>query len=167
MQRHMNNPMTDTTPVTRLFDTVILFATFAFNAIVLDADVMSILIAVGGSLSGAVMLGYFRRDARKFEQFFKVLASAIGGLVLGTVLQEYLRVDSAAYRLGLFFVCAMLALVVLRALLTLTEQNASDAIRGLLQRVFNLRIETDKVKRRSKQNTERIEVLENEKKEGN
>lgn len=158
--------MIDTTPLTKLFDAAVLCIAFAFNALVLDADWQALAIAVGGSFSGSIMLAYFRRDARKGEQFFKVVASAIGGLVLGTVLQKYLHVEASEYRLGLFFVASMLALVVLRSLLSLTENNVSDMLRGILQRVFNLRVETEKVKREVRRNRDQIEKLEN-KKDGN
>lgn len=131
--------MDTTTPLAKLLDAAVLASAFVFNALVLDADWQSIAIAVGGSVSGSVILAYFRRDPRKVEQLFKVVASAIGGLVLGTVSQEYLRIESQAYRLGLFFIDSMLALVVLRALLSVTEQNAVEIIRGSLQKFLNLR----------------------------
>ena len=67
--------------------------------------------------------------------------------MLGTVLQEYLQIASHAYRLGLFFVCSMLALVVLRSLLSFSEKNAADMVRDIVQRVLGLQ-STDEVKRR-------------------
>jgi len=155
----MNNPMMHT-PIKQLADAAILAVCFAFNAMILDADTQAILIAVIGSISGAVILAYFRRDISKVELFFKVLASSIGGLVLGTVLQEYLHVEPSAYRLGIFFLCGMLALVVLRTLLNFTEKNSADLLRGIVQRVFNLQVKTEKTRRIVKSNQERIEKLE-------
>lgn len=152
----------DTSPITRIVDGIVLASAFLFNAIVLDADVFSICIAIGGSLSGAIVLAYFRRDVRKFEQVFKVLASAIGGLVLGTVLQQYLHIDSYNYRLGLFFFCSMLALVILRSLLTMTEKNAGELLKAIILRVFSLQIKEEKTRRR----VSKLEDKVNDMKEG-
>lgn len=156
--------MINETPFMKILDAAILTIAFVFNALVIDPEWRSIIIAIGGSLSGSVILAYFRRDVRKGEQLLKVIASAVGGLVLGTVLQEYTHIESEAYRLGLFFATSMLALVILRTLLNLTEQNAADAVKGILQRVFNLRLESEKTNRRVDRNRDRIKELE--KKEG-
>ena len=153
------NVTIDETPFMKALDACVLFAAFLFNALFLDAEWYQLAIAVGGSASGAVMLAYFRRDTRKSEQFFKVIASSIGGLVLGSVLQEYLHIELPAYRLGLFFVCSMLSLVVLRSLLNLTENNVSDILRQILQRIFNLRVETKQVKRQVRRNADEISEL--------
>lgn len=161
----MQNLTLDSTPMIRIMDAAILTVCFAFNAFMLDADTQSILIAVGGSISGSVILAYFRRDSRILEQFFKVACSSIGGLVLGTVLQEYLHIESSAYRLGLFFTASMLALIVLRSLLSLTENNVAELLRGVLQRFFNLRVESEKTNRRVRANSEKIAALENKESE--
>lgn len=161
MSKTMQQPMMDQHGTfMKLHDAAILTIAFVFNAFVLDAEWQSLMVAVGGSISGAVILAYFRRDTRKAEQLFKVLASAIGGLVLGTVLQRYLHIESEEYRLGLFFATSMLSLVVLRSLLSLTENNVAELIRGVLQRVFNLRVETEKVKKRVRHNEAKIAELE-------
>jgi len=136
------------TPLKTLFDAAVLAAAFIFNAAVLGVEWESIAIALGGSVSGAVILAYFRPEVHLIERVFKVIASAIGGLVLGTVLQEYLVIQSDSYRLGLFFLCSMLALVVLRSLLNFTERNAVEIIRGSLQRFLNLKTPEERGQRR-------------------
>ena len=145
----------------KVLDAAILTVAFLFNLLAIDPEWQSLAIAVGGSFSGSVVLAYFRRDIQKAEQMFKVIASAIGGLVLGTVLQKYLHIESEEYRLCLFFASGLLSLVVLRALLSLTETNVADLLRSILQRLFNLRVETDAVKRKVARNAEKIEQLEN------
>ena len=144
----------DTTPLSRFFEATLLFATFLYTSILIDAEWRSLMIAVGGSVAGAVMLGYFRRDARKFEQFFKVFASAIGGLILGTVLQTYFNIEQESYRLGLFSACSFISLVVLRSLLTMTENNVADALRNIVQRLTGLQTKEERTRRR-------VEKLEN------
>lgn len=140
--------MIDTAPLSRIIDAFVLTGAFVFNALVLDVETMQLAVAVGGSLSGSMVLAYFRRDLTRFELLFKIIASAIGGLVLGTVLQKYLNIEAAEYRLGLFFFCSMLALVVLRSLLSLTENNVAQMLKGILQRVFNLQLKEEKTRRR-------------------
>lgn len=144
----MQSNMMDTFSLTRLVDAVILTAAFAFNAVVLDASLQSILIAVGGSISGAIILAYLRQDTRVAEQFFKVACSAISGLVFGTVIIEYWQFEAPAYRLGVFFTASLLSLVVLRALLTLTENNIADVLKSALQRLFNLKTADEKKRRK-------------------
>lgn len=156
----MQNAFVDHGNFMKIHDAVILILAFIFNALIIDAAWQDLAIAVGGSVSGSVILAYFRRDNRKFELFLKVMASAIGGLVLGTVLQKYLNIESSEYKLGLFFTTSMLALVILRSLLSLADDNASELLRGLLKRVFNLRVDNEKVKRRVRRNEEKIAELE-------
>lgn len=157
----MQQEIFNQSPMIKLLDAAILTLAFVFNAIVLDADVKNILIAVGGSLSGSMILAYFRRDARKAEQFFKITCSAIGGLVLGTVLQEYFALDKQAYKLGLFFITSMLALVIMRSMLNLTERNAGELIKDIFQRIFNLQLKEERTRRR----VERLEKESEEEKE--
>lgn len=161
MAKAMQNEIFNQSPMIKLLDAAILTIAFVFNALVLDADIQNILIAVGGSLSGSMILAYFRRDARKAEQFFKITCSAIGGLVLGTVLQEYFSLEKEAYRLGLFFITSMLALVIMRSMLNLTERNAGELLKDIFQRIFNLQLKEERTRRR----VQRLED-ENENKEG-
>ena len=144
----MQNEMIDSFSLTRFIDAVILTAAFAFNAAVLDASLQAIVIAVGGSVSGAIILAYLRQDGRWLEQFFKVATSAIAGLVLGTVGIEYFVITAPAFRLGVFFTSSLLSLVVLRSLLTLTENNIADVLKSLVQRIFNLKTPEEKKRRK-------------------
>ena len=138
----------DTTPLSRFFEATLLFVTFVYTSMLLNVDWPSLAIAIGGAFAGAFVLGYFRRDSRKFEQLFKVLASAIGGLVLGTVLQKYLNIESPEYSLGLFFISSMLALAVLRSLLSVTERNAAEVVRNILQRALQLQTKEERPRKR-------------------
>lgn len=146
----------DTTPLSRFFEASLLFVTFIYTSVLIDAEWRALAIAVGGSVAGAIMFGYFRRDSQKIEQFFKVVASAIGGLVLGTVLQTYFNIENESYRLGLFFACSLLALVVLRSLLSLTENNVADALKNIFQRVFNLQLKEERTRKRVEKLEEKI-----------
>lgn len=128
----------------KVLDFTILAAIFVFNALLLDADLQSILLAILGSISGALILAYYRREHSKQELAFKIFASAIGGLVLGTVLQTYLHIEHPSYVLGLFFTSSMLSLVVLRTLLNFTEQNAVEALKTIVGKWVGVSIESKK-----------------------
>lgn len=147
----------------KAFDFVVLAAIFVFNSTVLALDWQYIAMAIGGSLSGAVMLAYFRRDPRKGEQVFKTLCSAIGGIVTGTAIEEFLALDSPRYILALYFHTGLLSLVFLRALLSLTERSSADVIRDLLQRIFNLRLPNEQRRKRRRRSGDSVAPNSNEK----
>jgi len=155
MQTDMDNSL-----VTKLFEYGILTATFLFNALVLDADVLNLVIAILGSISGAIILAYFRRDARRGEQALKVLCSAIGGFVLGTVLQKYLHIEAPEYKLGLFFTSSMLALIVLRSVLSLTENNVADMLRNVFQRLLGRQLKEERTRRRVEKLEKKLEDVD-------
>lgn len=138
----------ETSTSMKAIDAVILIAAFVFNALVLDVNWQFVAVAVAGAFSGSIVLAYFRRDPRKSEQVFKVLCSAISGIVLGSVAHEYMSVQSFHYDLGIFFTTGLLSLVILRALLGLTEQNSMDVLRTLLQRMFGLQTPAERRSRR-------------------
>jgi hypothetical protein len=54
----------------------------------------------------------------------------------------------------------MLSLVELRSLLSLTENNVSDMIRGVLERVFNLQMKEEKTRRRVKKLEEESAIIQ-------
>jgi len=128
----------------KAFDLVVLVLTFLFNSLLLGVDWQYVAIATLGSFSGAVMLTYLRRDPRKSELVFKTLAASIGGLISGAAIEEYLKFQSIKYVIGIYFLCGLLSLVVLRALLNLTERNSASVLRGLLDRVFDLPSASDR-----------------------
>lgn len=156
----MHNQLIDNTPFMKILDAAILTVAFVFNAFVLDADYQSLMIAIGGSLSGSIILANFRRNLRVVDQIFNVLCSSIGGLVLGTVLQKYLHIEHQEYRLGLFFACSMLALSILSGLVNIADRNMIAILKGIIQRLLGLQLETEKVKKEVRRNREKIERLE-------
>lgn len=130
--------------VWKILEPLILISALFFNAFLLDADLKSLLLAIGGSISGSLILVYYRRELSKLELLMKALCSAIGGLVLGTALQTYLVIEHPSYVLCLFFTCSMLSLIVLRSILNFTEQNALEGIRIILQKLVGFKVESDK-----------------------
>ena len=131
----------------KVFDALILSLTFSFSTLAIGAEAQAVIVAVGGSFSGAVILAYFRRDSRKIEQAFKVACSSVTGLVCGAAIQEYFKFENLKYVLFAYFISGMLSLVILRALLNLSERNAGQICKDLLQRMLNLQIKEEEAKR--------------------
>lgn len=155
------------TPIMKLFEITSLTLLFVFNSLILDPEWLSIAIAVGGSLSGAMILAYFRRDNTLWELFLKVFSSAIGGLVLGTVIQEYLHVEPPAYRLGLFFFSSLLALGTIGAMLSIADRNLAQVLRAVIQRLSGLKMNTEVIKQEVRVNKSKIAKLEHDQEEKN
>lgn len=139
----------------KFFDALIMSVVLAFNAVALEVDLRYIVLAFAGSLSGSLVLAYFRR-VRGRELLFKVVCSSTGGIVLGAAVQEYFAITNVKYVLFLFFVSSLLSLVVLGAFLSLTENNVTDLFRNFLQRVFNLQLKEEREKR-SRKNRNNVE----------
>lgn len=145
----------------KAFDFTILGAAFVFNTLLLGLDWEYVAIAAGGSFSGAIILAYFRRDDRKGEQIFKTLCAAIAGIVTGAAVEEWFDLTNPKATIGLFFMSGLLSLAMLRALLNLTEKNAAEISRSMLQRIFNLKVEEDRRRKRRREH-----VTNETKKEG-
>lgn len=138
----------DTSGSMKVFDALVLSAALVFNSAALGVDWQYLAVALGGSLSGAVILAYFRRDSRKLEQLFKALCAAISGLVIGAFLQEYFQIVRPQNILAVFFFTSLLSLVLLRSLLILTERNAGEILKDAIQRILNLQLKEEKERRK-------------------
>lgn len=139
----------DTSSSLKVFDALILSAALVFNSAALGVDWQYLAVAVGGSLSGAVILAYFRRDSRKIEQVFKAICASISGMVIGAFIQEHFQIERPQNILAVFFFASLLSLVLLRSLLVITERNAGDILRDALQRLLNLQTRDERQRRRN------------------
>lgn len=135
----MSMPVSASIPM-KIFDLIVIGTVFLMQTLLFAPEWQNFLIAVVGSLTGSIILAYFRREIDKWELLLKVFCSAIGGFVLGTVLCTYFNITNPNYRLGLFVATAMLALTILRALLNLTERNGQEVVRDVLQRLLGVRL---------------------------
>jgi hypothetical protein len=149
-----------TSPTMKLLDLSLLIAAFVFNTVTLGLDLQYTATAVGGSLCGALVLAYLRRDPRRGEQAFKTLAGAVSGMVSGVAVETYFAVESPKVQLVIFFMSSLLSLAVLQGLLSLTEKNAGEIGRNLIQRLLGLQLpEERQVRDRSRRNRSRITTI--------
>jgi MFS family permease len=150
----------------KLLDAIILTFVFAFNTLLIGVDWQFVAIAVVGSLSGSIVLAYFRRDTRRMEQGLKTLCSSISAVVIGSAIHEYMGVVSLKYDLLLFFCCGLLSLVLLRSLLVVTEKDGLEVLRSVLQRALNLQTSGERNRRGSRADNGRLEINQKENKNG-
>jgi hypothetical protein len=118
-----------------------MFALLFFDAVLLDLDKAQILVALIGTLSGAFVLTYYRKELTWTDRILKMLASSLGGMFVGTALNTYLGYigterDNLAYAGVIWFIASFLVLVILRALLSATEKNASGVVTTIAKKIF-------------------------------
>lgn len=130
--------MTNQSPTKLLIDVALIAFTFLFNATVADVNWPFIAIAVGGSVSGSIVFGYFRRDKRFIEQLFKMACAAISGIVIGAAADEWLNTANPKFSLAVFFTAGFVSLAVLRATLQITERHTLIIMRNLILRLLGL-----------------------------
>jgi len=146
------NSMDYSSLVLKMVNFIIPVFSFVLTAIGLEVDWYYVALAIGGSVSGSVMLSYFRREKSRYEQIYKMLTSAIGGLIVGSAVVTYYGMMVHPYIALTFFMCSMIVLVILRTFLSLTETNAITLTTTLIQRIFNIKLDTPEEKRRGKHN---------------
>lgn len=99
----------------------------------IDYHLTDILTVAGASLAGAVVLAYYRRELSYKEIFFKVGCAAILGVVCGSVITTYFDLHALPYVLAVYFFSSLLAIFIIRGLLSVTEQNATSIVVSVLQ----------------------------------
>ena len=130
-----------------LLEILLLTTILSFGAVELDLSSKTVAIAILGSVSGSLVLTYFKRDSR-FEMIFKILCSSISGLFIGATIQEYSACEKVSYIGFIYFLTSLLSLIFLRAILSFSESNAHDLVKSAIQRLFNLQTPEEKEKRK-------------------
>jgi hypothetical protein len=130
----------------QMFNFALPALSFALTSFGLGIDWHYVALAVGGSVSGSVLLSYFRREKSRYEQLYKMVTSAIGGLIVGSAFIRYREMVEPSYIALAYFICSMLVLIILRTFLSLTEKNAATFTTTLIQRVFNIKLDGEKPK---------------------
>jgi hypothetical protein len=149
-------PVSAPTTTMKVIETLVFTAIYAFISYVLGAEWTYYVIAFGGSFSGSIVLAYFRREPQVWEAALKIGCSTICGIIGGSVAQEYLQVLNPKYIVGLFFLCSLISLVILKALLSLTERNAGDICQRIIVRIFNVQLKDDKERQQTRRRQRRM-----------
>lgn len=118
--------------------TILLLWLLWIDAVFLGLDQEQIVVALVGSLCGSLTLNYFRKSTRGLERILKIIMSAIGGIFIGTAINKYFNVESIQYIGATYFLTSFVILIFLRAILGLTEKNASGIVTTIFQRVFKI-----------------------------
>lgn len=143
----------------KMFNFLLPTMSFMLTAAGLQIDWHYIALAVGGSVSGSVILSYFRREKSRYEQVYKMLGSAIGGLIVGSAVVSYRQMAEPSYIALAYFICSMLVLIILRTFISLTETNAATLTTTLIQRVFNIKLDNENGEPRRRRKIEDVHIL--------
>lgn len=127
----------------KILDILLLSIFYFFSVLGLEIPPNIVIIAVIGSVSGALVLTYFQRE-NWLEMIFKVVSSSLSGLFVGAVIHEYFALEKITYIGFNYFITSLLSLIFLRAILSTTEKNAIDWIRQAIQRLFNLQTKDER-----------------------
>jgi hypothetical protein len=130
--------MNNQSPIKIFIDAFIVLATFVFNAAIANVNWPFIAIAIGGSLSGSIVFGYFRRDKKLTEQIFKITCAAISGVVIGAAADEWVNTGNPKFSLAVFFISGFVSLALLRATLQITERQTLTILRDVISRILGL-----------------------------
>lgn len=98
--------------------------------------------AVIGALLGGLVLTYFdstkpnRSRLTWYDAIIKTLLSASSSLFLSPAFIRYYEIVDLDYISFCYFIFALIALVILRAIHTITEQNAREMIINIVNKIF-------------------------------
>lgn len=103
------------------------------DAIYLGMDWERLLVAITSSIAGAFTLTFYRKSLNLSEKVIKILSASLGGFFIGAAVAEYLGLQKLNYMGAAFYLTSFLILVFLRALLSVTERNAT----GIVATIYN------------------------------
>lgn len=106
------------------------------DAALLGLSPIQVAIALIGALSGGFMLNYFSSGELPLStRVLKTIMSAIGGVFIGAAIRRYLNAESDEYIGAIFFITSFLILIFLRALLKVSETNATGIVTNIVSKV--------------------------------
>lgn len=156
----------------KIFNVLFMLSLYVANILTLlfiaDINYEYLIAALVGSISGAAVLGYFRRDNTFWEKIIKLICSSISGGIIGAAINRYYEITYFEYLITIFFISSFSSLIILRAVLILTEKNAGTIISITFMRVFGLQpIPQKKEKSHKNKRLQDKTILENKEIENN
>lgn len=113
--------------------------------------------AVIGALVGGLVLNYFDVSKPNHQKItwldatIKILLSSLSSLFLTPAVIKYFQVQDLDYVGVSYFLMSLVALVILKALYSLTEKNAKDVIINIFSRTLNIETKPQQKERFRKQ----------------
>jgi len=131
-----------TPPFMKALYLVLSTSSFVLTSIGLAVDWQYIALAVGTSVCGSLVLAYIRPEKTFWRQVVKGLMATIVGLVFGSAIIENRGIETPEYVGLTYFLTSLLALIIIRALVALTEAKAGSVVVTIVQRILNVNLES-------------------------
>jgi len=125
---------------TQIFRVLLFIAFFISEILALNIDTRYALIALLGAVGGGIVLTYFERIATLADRLVKIIIASISSLFISPALIKYYGIESLEYDALIFFLMSLLSVFILKALIAVTKQNASDIFINVFTRVFNVQV---------------------------
>jgi hypothetical protein len=131
-----------------IFKVLLFIGFFVFDVMFLGIPAEQAAFAIGGAFGGAMVLAYIKREKEWIERVVKTICSATAAIFIAPAFNKYYGIESKEF-VGLsFFLISIMSLIILRALINMTEQNAAGAIKQIFIKVFNIQVKEPPRKRR-------------------
>lgn len=122
----------------QLTDTILLATFVLLSGTALEVDWYYISLAGLGSVSGSLMLAYFRRNHLKKEIIMQSGASTLGAIFIGSAVISYYQIERVSYIAFCYFLISFVNLTLIKSALDFTEKNAAQIVRSIVSTVFKI-----------------------------
>lgn len=131
----------DTNPIAmKILNFLLPAFSFMLTTYGLEIDWQYVALAVGSSVAGSLLLGFYRPERTLGRMVYKMLLSAVAGLIFGSAAVAWWKFETFAYVGVAYCVSALMALFFLKSLVGFGQANSDSLTRTVLQRIFNVPI---------------------------
>jgi hypothetical protein len=108
------------------------------TAVGLDVNAAYIALALAASGAGSLFLSYYRPEKTFGRMVSKMLLSTLAGLIFGTAIVQWRQVETYSFAAVVYCLVSLLALMFLKSVVGVGEQNADSITKTVLQRIFQI-----------------------------
>jgi hypothetical protein len=120
-----------------------------FSVLGLGVDLHYAAVAFLGASSGSLVLGYFKPEENRKQQFVKALMSTISGVFCGAAFAKYYGLSDWEFLAMGFFFNALVSLILLKAIVGVLDTDGGAIVRAAVGRIFVVNQQTISVTTKS------------------